>query len=331
MPEALLKVENLKKYYPIKSGVFHRVSNFVRAVDGVSFEIMPGENFGLVGESACGKTTLGRTVLNLQEPTAGKVSFDGKVLFDVEAKQQLDEKSIQNLRKDMQIIFQDPFASLDPRWNVGRIISEGLIQHKILQGKAAWNRAEELLELCGLEKSNALKFPHEFSGGQRQRIGIARSIAVNPKFIVGDEPIAALDVSIQAQILKLLQKLIRELNLTFLFISHDLNVVRYFCDRIGVMYLGNLAEVATSDQLFTNPMHPYAKALLAAIPGEGDPKKRIILKGDVPSPAAPPSGCKFHTRCPAVMPICSQVVPVLKDQGGGQKVACHLYDKPSAL
>lgn len=327
MPEALLKVENLKKYYPIKSGVFHRVSHFVKAVDGVSFEIMAGENFGLVGESACGKTTLGRTLLKLQEPTAGSVCFDGKILFDVEAKQQLDEKSLQNLRKEMQIIFQDPFASLDPRWNVGRIISEGLIQHKILHGKAAWTRAEELLELCGLDKSNALKFPHEFSGGQRQRIGIARSIAVNPKFIVGDEPIAALDVSIQAQILKLLQKLILDLNLTFLFISHDLNVVRYFCDRIGVMYLGNLAEVATSDQLFKNPMHPYSKALLAAIPGEGDPKKRIILKGDVPSPAAPPPGCKFHTRCPFVMPICSQIVPVLEDQGGGQMVACHLYDQ----
>ncbi len=326
MPDALLKVENLKKYYPIRSGVFRRVNNYVKAVDGVSFEIKAGENFGLVGESACGKTTLGRTVLNLHEPTAGRVTFNGNVLFDVEAKQEMDQKSIQSMRKDMQIIFQDPFASLDPRWNVGRIISEGLIQHKILEGKAAWARAEELLELCGLDKSNALKFPHEFSGGQRQRIGIARSIAVNPKFIVGDEPIAALDVSIQAQILKLLQKLIHELNLTFLFISHDLNVVRYFCDRIGVMYLGNLVEVATSDQLFENTMHPYSKALLAAIPGKGDPKKRIILKGDVPSPAAPPPGCKFHTRCASAMPICSKAAPEFKDQGGGHMVACHLYD-----
>ncbi len=326
MPDALLKVENLKKYYPIRSGVFRRVNNYVKAVDGVSFEIKAGENFGLVGESACGKTTLGRTVLNLHEPTAGRVTFNGNVLFDVEAKQEMDQKSIQSMRKDMQIIFQDPFASLDPRWNVGRIISEGLIQHKILEGKAAWARAEELLELCGLDKSNALKFPHEFSGGQRQRIGIARSIAVNPKFIVGDEPIAALDVSIQAQILKLLQKLIHELNLTFLFISHDLNVVRYFCDRIGVMYLGNLVEVATSDQLFENTMHPYSKALLAAIPGKGDPKKRIILKGDVPSPVAPPPGCKFHTRCASAMPICSKAAPEFKDQGGGHMVACHLYD-----
>lgn len=326
MSNIILEVENLKKYFPIKQGIFRRKVGDVKAVDGVSFNIYKGEIYGLVGESGCGKSTTGRTLLNLLSPTGGRVVYDNKVIFDVDKKQTLKPQDMNNMRRNMQIIFQDPFASLDPRWNIGDIVSEGMIKHKICSKKEAHERAKELLVTCGLDASNVTKYPHEFSGGQRQRIGIARSIALNPEFIIGDEPIAALDVSIQAQVLILLQNLIKDLSLTFLFISHDLNVVRYFCDRIGVMYLGTFMEEGTSAQLFNNPLHPYSQALLSAMPGTENKQTRIILEGDVPSPANPPSGCKFHTRCKYKKDICSTVVPSLKEVEKEHFVRCHLYE-----
>ncbi|CCQ98582.1 oligopeptide ABC transporter (ATP-binding protein) [[Clostridium] ultunense Esp] len=327
MKDNLLEVNNLKKYFPVLKGVFQKKVGDIKAVDNISFSIKRGEIFGLVGESGCGKSTTGRTILNLIAPTGGSVVFEGKTIFDVENNYEISDEEMRKLRKDMQIVFQDPFASLDPRMNVGDIISEGMLKHKIYNKRDAINKTKELLEMCGLTASNIKKYPHEFSGGQRQRIGIARSIALNPKFIVGDEPIAALDVSIQSQILSLLQKLIEELNLTFLFISHDLNVVRYFCDQIAVMYLGSFVEVGTSEQLFDNPIHPYTQALLSAVPASmpSEIKKRILLEGDVPSPANPPEGCKFHTRCPYTKEICTEKVPELKSVDGGNLVSCHLY------
>lgn len=328
MKNNILEVKNLTKYFPIYKGVFRRQVGDIKAVDDISFNIAKGEIFGLVGESGCGKSTAGRTILNLTEPTFGSVSFESKKIFDVEKNVKINSVEMRALRKDMQIIFQDPFASLNPRMNIGDIISEGMLKHKLYNKKDAIDRSKELLELCGLAANNIKKYPHEFSGGQRQRIGIARSIALNPKFIIGDEPIAALDASIQAQILKLLQELIAEFNLTFLFISHDLNVVRYFCDRIAVMYLGSFVEVATSEQLFDNPSHPYSKALLSAVPKSTprEIKSRIILDGNVPSPANPPNGCKFHTRCNYVMNICKEQSPELKYIEEGHLVSCHLYN-----
>lgn len=324
----ILEVKDLKKYFPILKGVFHNKVGDVKAVDGLSFDIKKGEIFGLVGESGCGKSTTGRSILNLNNPTFGSVKFEDKTIFDVENNYEINNREMRNLRKDMQIIFQDPYASLNPRMNIGDIIAEGMIKHKMCEKREAIIRAKELLEMCGLEGRNIKKYPHEFSGGQRQRIGIARTIALNPKFIIGDEPIAALDVSIQAQILTLLQKIIGELDLTFLFISHDLNVVRYFCDRIAVMYLGSFVELGTSDQLFNNPAHPYTQALLSAVPKSSprEKRERILLEGDVPSPANPPSGCKFHTRCKYVMDICKIEEPELKYIDSGNLVSCHLYD-----
>lgn len=324
MTTPLVSVKNLKTWFPITGGVFSRRVGDVKAVDGVSFQINRGEIFGLVGESGCGKSTIGRSVLNLIKPTAGSVAYKDTVLFDVEAKKQLPAKQMRLLRRNMQIIFQDPFASLDPRMNVGSIVAEGLTAHRIAKGQEALKQASELLYLCGLPTSAIRKYPHEFSGGQRQRISIARALAFHPEFIVADEPIAALDVSIQAQILTLMQELKEKLNLTYLFISHDLGVVRYFCDRIAVMYLGNFVETGTSEQIFANPLHPYTKALLSAVPSV-DPdarQQRVILEGSVPSPANPPSGCKFHTRCPEARPECSVNRPELKELEPGHTVAC---------
>ncbi len=326
MSKPLIEITNLKKYFPITGGVFSRKVGDIKAVDDITFTINEGEIFGLVGESGCGKSSAGRAISNLYPPTAGKVVFDGQVIFDVENREYIDKKKMQEMRRDIQMIFQDPFASLDPRMSIGAIVSEGLIKHKIMNKDQALERTKELLEICGLDKSNVSKYPHEFSGGQRQRIGIARSLALNPKFIIADEPTAALDVSIQAQVLTLMQKLKEEMGLTYLFISHDLSLVRYFCDRLGIMYLGSFMEIGTSEQLFENTMHPYAQALLSAVPRShpSEVKERIILEGDVPSPANPPEGCKFHTRCPKVMPICSQVAPEMKEVEPGHTVWCHL-------
>lgn len=327
MAENILEVKNLKKYFSASQGLFSRKNSYIKAVDDVSFSIKKGECFGLVGESGCGKSTTGRTILNLLEPTGGSVKFEDTLLYDVENKSKISKSEMLKLRRDMQIIFQDPFASLDPRMNVGAIIAEGIKKHGIASGKEALEMAANLLELCGLNKDNINKYPHEFSGGQRQRIGIARSLALKPKFVIGDEPIAALDVSIQAQILNLMSELKENLGLTYLFISHDLGIVRYFCDHIGVMYLGSLVEQGTSEELFKNQLHPYTKALLSAIPAAkpGLKKKRIILQGDIPSPANPPLGCKFHTRCIYAKDICKTETPKLEHVGGDHYVACHCY------
>jgi len=324
----LIEVRNLKKYFPIMGGVFSRKVGDVKAVDDISFNIEEGEIFGLVGESGCGKSTTGRTIIELLDPTAGSVKFDDKVIYDIENNVRMPRNELQALRRDMQIIFQDPYASLNPRMNVGTIVSEGLVKHKIANKKEAIEKAKELLELCGLSADNVVKYPHEFSGGQRQRIGIARALALQPKFIVCDEPIAALDVSIQAQVLTLMQELKEKFKLTYLFISHDLSVIKYFCDRIAVMYLGSFVELTTTKRLFEKPLHPYTQSLLSATP-KSDPtitKERIILKGDVPSPANPPKGCKFHTRCPQVMEMCKTVVPEFKEVEPGHTVSCHLMD-----
>ncbi len=325
----VLEVLGLKKYFPIHKGVLSKKKGDIKAVDDISFHIKKGEIFGLVGESGCGKSTAGRTILNLLEPTGGAVKFEGEVIFDVEKKQKIAENRMRQLRKDMQIVFQDPYASLDPRMNAGTILTEGMLKHKLYNRKDALNRAGELLELCGLSASAIHKYPHEFSGGQRQRIGIARALALNPKFTLGDELIAALDVSIQSQILTLLQDLIEKFKLTTLFISHDLSVMRYFCDRLCVMYLGSFVELGTSEQLFYQPMHPYTQALLSAVPKTSpkDVKNRIILTGEVPTAANPPAGCKFHTRCKYVWELCRQEIPPKVEVEPGHFVCCHLAEK----
>jgi len=327
MAEYLLEVCNLKKYFPIYGGVFSRTKGNVKAVDDITFTIKKGEIFGLVGESGCGKSTTGRTILNLLTPTGGSVIFDGKVIFDVENHQYLNKKETRMLRRNMQIIFQDPGSCLDPRMNVASIIGEGLLEHGIVKKKEVVSKVKALLELCGLRGEYVSKYPHEFSGGQRQRIAIARALALTPKFIVGDEPIAALDVSIQAQVLTLMQELKESLGLTYLFISHDLGVIKYFCDRTCVMYLGSIAEQASSEALFSNPLHPYTQCLLSAIPKSNpkEKKERIVLQGDVPSPANPPKGCKFHTRCPRVMNMCKETTPQMKEMETDHYVCCHLY------
>lgn len=322
MSEPLLQVENLKKYYPIKSGGFGKVSETVRAVDGVSFSIREGETLGIVGESGCGKSTTGRMIMRLIEPTEGKIMFQGKNIMD------LSKRDMRKARKDIQMIFQDPFASLNPRHTVGRIIEEPMIVHKMGNRKQRQKRVEELLELVGLSAYHARRYPHQFSGGQRQRIGIARALAVQPKVIIADEPVSALDVSVQSQVLNLLKDLQKKFNLTFIFIAHDLSVVRHISDRVGVMYLGKIVELSESENLYNHPNHPYTKALLSAVPVP-DPEiktKRIILEGDVPSPAHPPSGCAFHDRCPVAMDICSKERPHLKTLEDGRMVSCHLFD-----
>lgn len=323
--EELLSVSHLKKYFPIREGLLSKKTGDVRAVDDISFEIQRGEIFGLVGESGCGKSTAGRTILNLLEPTGGRVVFGGTELYDVENGRKISPKEMKALRKEMQIVFQDPYSSLDARMSIGATMMEGMLKHKLYSKKDAYDRAAELLELCGLPASSMGKYPHEFSGGQRQRVGIARALSLNPSFIVGDELIAALDVSIKAQIISLLQEMIEKFGLTFLFISHDLSVVRYFCDRIGVMYLGSFVEKADSVQLFERPVHPYTKALLSAAPRNSptEEKTRIILSGEVPTAAAPPSGCKFHTRCPYAKDICRTLVPPEVSIEPGHTVCCH--------
>ena len=321
MAEALLRVKNLKKYFPIRGGLFSREVARVHAVDDVSFDIYPGETLGLVGESGCGKSTTGRAILRLIEPTAGEVTFDGKNVTT------LDKRALRGLRKEMQIIFQDPYASLNPRMTVGSIVGEALVIHKLAATKREREeRVVKILETVGLSADHLRRYPHEFSGGQRQRIGIARSLAVNPKFIVADEPVSALDVSIQAQIINLLEDLQKQFGLTYLFIAHDLSVVEHISTRVAVMYLGKIVELAPAKELYTNPKHPYTEALLSAVPIP-DPtvkRKRILLEGDVPSPIKPPSGCRFHTRCPIRVPACSEHEQVLKEISPGHWVACQV-------
>jgi len=317
--EALVEVRNLKKYFPIRTGLFSRVVGNVRAVDDVSFSINPGETFGLVGESGCGKSTLGRVMLRLQDATSGQVTFDGKDLLSMQGPQ------LREMRRQMQVIFQDPFGSLNPRFTVGDIIGEPLRVHNIAHGQEQADRVAELLQLVGLDPSWRNRYPHEFSGGQRQRVGIARALALNPRFILADEAVSALDVSVQSQIINLLSDLQDQLGLTYLFIAHGLNVVRHISDRIGVMYLGKLVEVSETEELFDRPAHPYSAALLSAapLPNPHRKRERIMLTGEVPSPANPPSGCRFHTRCPLVKPECKEREPQLQQVGPGHWAACH--------
>ena len=317
---ALLEVRNLKKHFPVKKGILSRTVGYVRAVDGVSFSLRKGETFGLVGESGCGKTTVGRSILRLIEPTAGQVVFNGQDLLT------LDTEELRQVRGSLQIIFQDPFSSLNPRMNVGKIIAEPIRNHLRDTKAQTRDRVAHLMESVGLHPDQMSRYPHEFSGGQRQRIGIARALALNPMVIVCDEPVSALDVSIQAQVINLLVELQEKMNISYIFIAHDLSVVEHISDRVAVMYLGRIVEMATDRELYQNPQHPYTQALLSAVPIP-DPeagRQRILLEGDVPGPLNLPSGCTFHTRCPKRMEECSQKEPIFKDQGNDHWVACHL-------
>jgi len=323
----LLEVRNLKKYFPVQRGFFRRVAGYVRAVDGVSFFIREGETLGLVGESGCGKTTTGRLILRAIEPTEGEVLFrrNGEMVNIA----QIPRKEIKALRREMQIIFQDPFSSLNPRMTVMDIVGEPLLIHGIARGAELKSQVRELLEAVGLKAQHMNRYPYAFSGGQRQRIGIARALALRPKLIVADEPVSALDVSVQAQVLNLLRDLQQEFGLTYLFIAHDLAVVEHISDRVAVMYLGNIVEMATAEKLYANPKHPYTEALLSAVP-RTDPDRvtrRILLPGDVPNPAAPPPGCKFHPRCRYARDICRVNIPVWHDLGDDHWVACHLANE----
>lgn len=321
--DLILEVSHLKKYFPIKGGFFGGVTNNVKAVDDVSFTVKRGTTMGLVGESGCGKSTTGRTILRLYEKTEGTVLFNG---VDVHS---LDKKELRKLRTKMQIIFQDPYSSLSPRLPIGEIIGEAVREHGLVPNSELDEYVTKVMKDCGLQPYHKDRYPHEFSGGQRQRICIARALALNPEFVVCDEPVSALDVSIQAQVINLLRELQKKRNLTYLFISHDLSVVEHISDSIGVMYLGGLVETGETSDIFSNPLHPYTKALFSAIPMP-DPdikKERVILQGDIPSPANPPSGCKFHTRCSECMEICKTTDPKPCDMGNGHIVKCHLYDK----
>ena len=318
----ILQVSHLKKYFPIKGGMFGKQIGAVKAVDDVSFNITRGTTMGLVGESGCGKSTTGRTLLRLIPKTDGTVLFNGKDIYG------MDHKELRDLRTKMQIIFQDPYSSLSPRLPVGEIIGEAVREHKLVPKEEYDEYLNKIMDDCGLQTYHKDRYPHEFSGGQRQRICIARALALNPEFVVCDEPVSALDVSVQAQIINLLKELQEKRNLTYLFISHDLSVVEHISDTIGVMYLGGLVETGSTEDIFAKPLHPYTEALFSAIPMP-DPdlqRNRIILEGNIPSPANPPSGCKFHTRCRKCMEICKTKIPEAKDMGNGHMVRCHLYD-----
>lgn len=319
--ENLLEIIDLKTYYPIKGGLFRHTVGYVKAVDTISFSIKNGETLGLVGESGCGKSTTGRTILRLLDATDGKIIFNGKNIT------KLQGKSLREIRKDIQMVFQDPYASLNPMQMVGSIIAEPIMNYHNRSLKSLKNEVIELLSKVGLPEDAYYKYAHEFSGGQRQRIGIARALALRPKLIIADEPVSALDVSVQSQVLNLLKELQNEYDLTFLFIAHDLSVVKHMSDRIGVMYLGNIVEIADKEHIYDEPLHPYTQALISAIPVP-DPRKksnRIVLEGDIPSPANPPKGCPFHPRCPKAMRECSLSKPALKEVKLGHRVACHLY------
>lgn len=322
MSKVLLKVDGLKKYFPIRKGVLNTQTGDVKAVDDVSFEVFEGETFGIVGESGCGKSTTGRLLMRLLEPTEGNIEFAGKMISE------LSNNEMRKARRDIQMIFQDPYASLNPRHNIGKILEEPLIVHGIGNAKERKQKVLELLEIVGLDEYHIKRYPHQFSGGQRQRIGIARALMTNPRLLIADEPVSALDVSIQAQVLNLLQKLQKDLKLTYIFISHDLGVVRHISNRVGVMYLGKLVELTASEDLYAEPLHPYTQALLSSVPVP-DPtfeREQIIITGDIPSASNPPSGCTFHTRCPFKMEQCSQVVPKMQEVKPGHYVACHLYE-----
>ncbi|AIQ30931.1 peptide ABC transporter substrate-binding protein [Paenibacillus sp. FSL P4-0081] len=317
----ILEVRNLKKHYPIRKGFFSKQVGAVKAVDGITLSVRQGETLAVVGESGCGKSTTGRAILRLIEPTEGEIMFNGT---DVRA---LSTEQLRRFRTDMQMVFQDPYASLDPRWTVQRILEEPLRTHESAPASELKSRVEQLMEVVGLSPYQAHRFPHEFSGGQRQRIGIARALALNPKFIVCDEPVSALDVSIQAQVLNLMQDLQEQYGLTYMFISHDLSVVKFISDRVAVMYLGRIVELAPTKSLFAKPLHPYTQALMSAVPvpNPGVKKQRIVLTGDVPNPETPPSGCAFHPRCPYAMDRCKSEAPVLRELDSGHQVSCHLY------
>lgn len=323
--ETILEVVDLKKHFPIKTGVLQRTTGYTKAVDGLNLSVHKGETFGIVGESGCGKTTAGRTIIRLYEPTSGQVIFKGN---DITHEPERKLRSL--IRRNMQMIFQDPYASLNPRKTLEKTLAAPLNAHKVYKNKKEQtDEIKQILEVVGLNASYINRYPHEFSGGQRQRIGIARALLLQPDLIIADEPVSALDVSIQAQIINLMQKLQQELDLTYVFISHDLSVVRYICDRIAVMYLGQMMETANKEELFSNPLHPYTQALMSAVPvlrkkGK-EPRERILLQGDMPSPVDPPTGCVFHTRCPAAMPICKEIKPEFKELKEDHFVACHLY------